>query len=100
PDLRALELGYLAGEARAAQRLVEADGRTQHARQARVSHELVGAERLLEVEQARLVESAELALVLGPAVCAIRIDGERHVDPRHRVARGPHGDGVPAGRDL
>ena len=73
--------------ARAVQRLVHADGRAQLVRQPDVAQQLVGRERLLDVEQPGLVERAEARLVLGPVVAAVGVDGERDAGARERAAR-------------
>ena len=69
-------------------------------RQTRVPDELVGSERLLDVQESGVVEGAQRALVLGPHVRAVRIHGERDVGPHHPRSGGRDRDGIPPGRDL
>src|SRR5207244_11910299 len=47
-----------------------------------------------------IVERAEIALVLGPPVCAVRVHGEREIDVRHSGTRRTHRRLVPAGFHL
>src|SRR2546427_2825295 len=58
PDLRACERCDLPRGGGVPQRLVETDGRAERLGQAGVPDQLVGRERLLDVEQAGIVERA------------------------------------------
>ena len=100
PDPRAVEVEQLPPCAGTGQRLVDAHRRPERLRQSDVTQQLVGRERLLDVEQPEVVERAEVRLVLGPLVPAIGIDGERHAGALERLADGAHRLRVPAGGHL
>src|SRR2546426_10170626 len=92
PDPRALELLHLPGERGALERLVEADGGTQLATEPDVPHQLIGGERLLDEQEPGVVERAQGALVIRPAIGPVRVHGERQLRARHARARRAHGD--------
>ena len=100
PDLRPIQLGDLSRPRDALYGLVEADGSLQRPTQPRVSDQLVGRERLFDVQQPRLVEQPQVALVNGPVVGPVGVDGERDVRPRHPLAGRSHGGLVPPRRHL
>ena len=100
PDPWTVELQQLSPGTGTGQRFVDADGRSERLRQTDVAEQLVGSERLLDVEQPGLVERAEVRLVSGPLVAAIGVDGERHAGALERSPDGAHRLRVPAGGDL
>ena len=100
PDARPVEREQLARRGRPVQRLVDADRGPQLGREPHVPQQLLGRERLLDVEQPRVVERAQRRLVLRPGVAAVGVHGERYAGAGQRPARRLHRDGIPARRDL
>ena len=84
-DLARVELDRVARDARARDRLVEADRRLQPRREPRVIDERVGRERLLEARDVERVERGEM-VGIGECVAAVRVDLQRRRRPRPRRA--------------
>jgi hypothetical protein len=100
PDPRSVQLGDLPGGSGVVQRFVDAHRGPQLPTEPRMTDQLVGGKRLLDIQEIVVVQIAQRRFVLGPLVGSVGIHRERQARPGHRVPSRFDRHAVPAWSNL